>query len=103
MRSDSWQVERDFVPATLEEAAELRRAIITAGHGPAVASAIVGWLLEKSHEGIDRSGQPTRARYRRVLASLNGSYPGPRPRKRADVTPPLLRRRRSEAPELEAA
>lgn len=96
MRSDSWQIEKDFVPATLEEAAELRRALVDRGLlSPAEASGLVGWQLEKAFDGVDHTSKTTRAKYRKALKALNGSYPGPGPRKRVDVTPPLLRRRRS--------
>lgn len=99
MRSDSWQIERDFVPETLEDAAELSRAIREAGKGKATAISIVGWLIEK-REGRDPLDSATRARYRKVLASLNGSYPGPGRRQRADVTPPLLRSPSSARPTI---
>jgi hypothetical protein len=72
MRPDSWRIEKALVPGDLEQAAELRRAIIAAGYTPAVASGILGWLLEKAHEDTDRTGLPTRTRYRKVLADVFG-------------------------------
>lgn len=85
MRSDSWQLEKDFVPATLKEAAELSRAIRAHGHGKSTASSIVGWLIEKRF-GSDPLDSATRARYRKVLASLNGDYPH-RPRRKGEQSP----------------
>lgn len=90
MRSDSWQIEKDFVPATLEEAAELSHAIRNGGHGKATATSIVGWLIEKQF-GRDPLDSATRARYRKVLASLNGDYPGPSRRRRKSGEPSPLR------------
>ena len=103
MRSDSWQLEKEFVPSSLEEAAELRRALVSVGGAsPTEAAGILGWLLAKYFDEIDTTGKATRARYRKVLASLNGSYPGPRRGQKGTVTPPYLRRARSRAPELAA-
>src|ERR1700681_497779 len=81
MRRDSWRIERDFVPLSLEEAQTLRRAIIDAGYGQAMASTVVGWLLDKSIDGVDRTGNGERTRYRKVLASLpeGPRKPGERP------------------------
>ena len=87
MRSDAWQVEKDFVPETLEDVLALQRAIEASGYSHEDALRIPGWILRKN-AGEDRISAPTRARYRRILRALNGNYPGPRPRKRADVTPP---------------
>lgn len=102
MRSDSWQIEKDFVPADLKEAAELARGIREAGHGKATAAGIVSWTIEKSF-GRDVLDSATRARYRKILVALNGNYPVPPRRRKGDVTPPLLSRRSSLSSRLAEA
>jgi hypothetical protein len=78
MRSDSWRVEKQFVPTSLEETVRLRRALIEiAGQAPAEAAGNVVWILEKAYEGKDRATATTKARYRKALAKLVGLYPGP--------------------------
>jgi hypothetical protein len=72
MRPDSWRTEKALVPCDLEQAVELRRAIIDAGYNPSLASSVVGWLLEKGHEDVDRSHNAQRTRYRKVLADVFG-------------------------------
>lgn len=101
MRSDSWQIEREFVPTSLAAAAELSRSIREAGHGKAKAASIVGWLIEKDH-GRDPLDSATRAAYRKILASLDGSYPGPKPGRRVSPTPPFVRSPRSLPADLAA-
>lgn len=63
------------MPRTLAEAVALRAAIIDGGYSPQVASGIVGWLVEKRHEQIDRSELTTRTRYRKVLEDVFGGKP----------------------------
>jgi hypothetical protein len=88
MRTDAWQVERDWVPAdgpdlapAIVQAARLRRAIVQADYPPALAAGIVAWLLERSHDESDHTSPSVRSRYRRVLESLPDGprRPGERP------------------------
>ena len=81
MRTDAWQVERDFVPENIREAAVLRRAVIDAGYPPKTANGLVGWLLGRAVEDQDGTSNSTRSAYRRVLEGLPGGprKPGERP------------------------
>jgi len=86
VRSDSWQVEKRFVPRDLEEAQELREVLIAAGNSAAIANGIVGWLLDKALSDVDRTALQTRTDYRKVLAELDGRWPPKkRRRRRVDV------------------
>jgi hypothetical protein len=75
MRSDSWQIEKDFVPEDLEEAAALQRAVVGLGKRRATAAALVGWLIEKK-SGTDSADSATRSSYRRILEELDHKLPG---------------------------
>ncbi len=72
VRADSIQGEAAFLPSDLEDLITLRRRIIDElGESPATASGIVGWLAAKTAGERDETGQPTRARYRKILAQLD--------------------------------
>lgn len=62
--------EADHLPASLEDAAAVRRSLIDAGQTPQVADGIVGWLVAKATGEPDYTSAPTRSRYRRILATL---------------------------------
>lgn len=88
MRTDAWQVERDWVPEdgpdlapAIVQAARLRRAIVSEGYSQATANALVGWLIGRHQDDSDATNNVTRSRYRRVLESLPGGprKPGERP------------------------
>lgn len=63
-------VEGDLLPTSVEDLAELRQAILDAGHPEQVANAICGWLIGK-RDGPDGLAADTRSRYRRILAAVS--------------------------------
>lgn len=67
--------EASWLPRTLGETTVARRALLAAGQPPAVADAIVGWLVAKAVGDPDLTAAPTRARYRKILRNLEA--PGP--------------------------
>ena len=64
-------VEQDFTPTTVADLVELRRAVLDAGWSDAVANGLIGWLVGRSTGGVDTSGAPTSARYRRILRQVH--------------------------------
>lgn len=62
--------EAPFLPATVDDLAELGRLLEEEGHSPAIVQGILGWLTLKAAGVPDRTSQVTRAKYRRVLAEL---------------------------------
>ena len=75
VRSDSIRAqEAAFLPIrSVEQLAAIRQAIIDAGEPPQTASGVVGWLLVKNAGEHDDTSGPTRARYRKILAQIEGS------------------------------
>jgi len=70
-----WREEADHVPKNLTEAIELQERLIQAGVAPAAAAGCVMWLVGKAH-GEDHTTAPTRSRYRKLLAQLDGGDGG---------------------------
>lgn len=70
MRSDSWQIEADFVPETLDGAVELHDQLIAAGNSRAFAAGLVMWLTTRAASGKDTVNGVSRSAYRRALAEL---------------------------------
>ena len=54
------------------ELEELARELIKAGHHERVVRGLIGWLVLKAAGLPDTTGAPTRSRYRRMLADLDG-------------------------------
>jgi hypothetical protein len=68
--------EADFLPASIDDAAAVRAAVLEAGHTPALADGLVGWLIAKAAGHADNSSPTTRSRYRRILATLPPTVSG---------------------------
>lgn len=62
--------EADFLPEQVSDLASVRENVLAAGHAPAVADGIVGWLVAKANGQPDLTSSKTRSRYRRILAEL---------------------------------
>lgn len=67
--------EADWLPRTLEDAALVRSVLVDDGQTEQVVNGITGWLVAKANGQPDRTEASTRARYRRVLASLESPLP----------------------------
>jgi hypothetical protein len=74
--------EIDYLPRTVRDVAELHECLVAAGQTPAVASGISSWLARKAAGHPDLTDSATRARYRKILAALEGWPPGPTGRRR---------------------
>jgi hypothetical protein len=74
----SIQNEAEHLPATVSDLAELTESITAAGYTSAEALGLAGWLARKAAGMSDPTTAPTRAKYRRILAQLDGTEP-PRP------------------------
>ena len=73
MRSDAWRDERDSVPRSLKQAAELRREIVAAGFARSTAANVVMWLVSKETLGEDPEPDSGRRNtYRHVLRTVVG-------------------------------
>lgn len=67
-------VEARWLPFDDIKRAELRRQLSAAGHGR-VARSLCLWLDEKTDGQANTIGPPTKARYRKILAELEGIDP----------------------------
>lgn len=86
--------EAGHLPGDLGDLLELRASILKAGHSRRVADGLCSWLLGVAagdHARPDAVSGPTRARYRRILAELDGDLPN---------TPGAGRPPRAGAPEV---
>jgi hypothetical protein len=76
--------ERPFVERlTLADQADLIARVRSLGYADSTALGLAGWLAAKAAGLPDRSAQPTRAKYRRILqevrdaaARVGGAIPG---------------------------
>lgn len=66
--------EAGWLPRNLDDALEVRRRVLDAGHSASVASGLMAWLIAKAAGQEDSTAGPTRWRYRKILAELG---PGP--------------------------
>jgi hypothetical protein len=64
--------EADHLPQTITDLANLRVAVMNQGHSARTADGIVAWVLAKTAGHPDSTSQPTRAKYRKILADLAG-------------------------------
>jgi hypothetical protein len=73
--------EAAHLPGDLGDLLALRASVIAAGHSRRVADGLCAWLLGVAagdHGRPDAVSGPTRARYRRILAELDGEPPNVR-------------------------
>lgn len=72
--------EAEWLPEDLADVIAIRRTLLESGLPSETVAGIMAWLVVKSAGERDTTSEPTRARYRRILAGLDSPVSNAIPR-----------------------